>query len=66
MAVSVAPGHGIAHGDDDHGHDDIIYRETRDMRLMGFVLFLGAVIGAIDLILQLILVQGIPSLFSRR
>ena len=42
MAVSVAPGHGIAHGDDDHGHDDIIYRETRDMRLMGFVLFLGA------------------------
>jgi preprotein translocase subunit SecE len=31
-----------------------------------FVLFLGAVIGAIDLILQLILVQGIPSLFSRR
>jgi heme/copper-type cytochrome/quinol oxidase subunit 3 len=42
MAVSVAPGHGVAHGDDDHGHDDIIYRETRDMRLMGFVLFLGA------------------------
>ena len=42
MAVSVAPGHGIGHGDDDHGHDDIIYRETRDMRLMGFVLFLGA------------------------
>jgi preprotein translocase subunit SecE len=31
-----------------------------------FVLFLGAVIGAIDLILQLILVQGIPSLFSRQ
>jgi heme/copper-type cytochrome/quinol oxidase subunit 3 len=42
MAVSVAPGHGVAHGDDDHGHDDIIYRETRDMRLTGFVLFLGA------------------------
>jgi len=42
MAVSVAPAHGIGHGDDDHGHDDIIYRETRDMRLMGFVLFLGA------------------------
>ena len=31
-----------------------------------FVLFIGAVIGAIDLVLQLILVQGIPSLFSRR
>ena len=31
-----------------------------------FVLFLGAIIGVIDLILQLILVQGIPSLFSRR
>jgi len=42
MAVSVAPGHGIGHGDEDHGHDDIIYRETRDMRIMGFVLFLGA------------------------
>ncbi len=41
MAVSVAPAHGAGH-DDDHGHDDIIYRETRDMRLMGFVLFLGA------------------------
>jgi heme/copper-type cytochrome/quinol oxidase subunit 3 len=37
MAVSVA-----AHGHDDHGghDDDIIYQETRDMRLMGFVLFL--------------------------
>src|ERR1035437_10480796 len=39
MAVSVAV-HG--HGPDDHGghDDDIIYQETRDMRLMGFVLFL--------------------------
>ena len=38
MAASVAA-HG---GHDDHGdgHDDIIYQETRDMRLMGFVLFL--------------------------
>src|SRR4030088_182169 len=37
MAVSVA-----AHGHDDHGghDDDILYQETRDMRLMGFVLFL--------------------------
>ena len=31
-----------------------------------FVLFLGAVIGVIDLVLQLVLVQGIPSIFSRR
>ncbi|HEY0381162.1 MAG TPA: heme-copper oxidase subunit III [Candidatus Elarobacter sp.] len=42
MAVSVAPGHGVGHDDHDGGHDDILYRETRDMRLMGFVLFLGA------------------------
>ena len=41
MAVSVAPGQAVGHGDD-HGHDDIIYHETRNMRLMGFVLFLGA------------------------
>ena len=36
------------------------------IKIILFVLFLGAIIGAIDLILQLILVQGIPSLFSRR
>src|SRR5579875_2750540 len=30
----------VAHADHHDGHDDIIYRETRDMRLMGFVLFL--------------------------
>jgi preprotein translocase subunit SecE len=36
------------------------------IKIIIFVLFLGAVIGALDLILQLILVQGIPSLFSRR
>ena len=36
------------------------------IKIIIFVLFLGAVIGAIDLILQLVLVQGIPSLFSRR
>ena len=36
------------------------------IKIIIFVLFLGAVIGAIDLILQLILVQGIPSLFSRQ
>jgi cytochrome c oxidase subunit 3 len=39
MAASVAQlGHHDEHGD---GHDDIIYQETRDMRLTGFVLFLG-------------------------
>ena len=36
------------------------------IKIIIFVLFIGAVIGAIDLILQLILVQGVPSLFSRR
>jgi preprotein translocase subunit SecE len=36
------------------------------IKIIIFVLFIGAVIGAIDLILQLILVQGIPSLFARR
>jgi len=41
MAASIAA-HGGAHGEHEHGHDDIIYRETRDMRLLGFVLFLGA------------------------
>ncbi len=39
MAVAAAHAHG--HGDEHgHGNDDIIYRETRDMRLLGFVLFL--------------------------
>ena len=36
------------------------------IKIIIFVLLIGAVIGAIDLILQLTLVQGIPSLFSRR
>lgn len=36
------------------------------IKIIIFVLFMGAVIGIIDLILQLILVQGIPSLFSSR
>jgi cytochrome c oxidase subunit 3 len=40
MAVSVAHGHDAGHGDQHGGHDDIIYQETRDMRLLGFVLFL--------------------------
>jgi len=36
------------------------------IKIIIFVLFLGAIIGVIDLFLQLILVQGIPSLFSRK
>ena len=35
------------------------------IKIIIFVLFIGAVIGLIDLVLQLIFVQGIPSLFSR-
>ena len=34
------------------------------IKLIIFVLFLGAVIGVIDLVLQLVLVQGLPSLFA--
>ena len=36
------------------------------IKILIFVLFLAAIIGLIDLALQLILVQGIPSLFSGR
>jgi preprotein translocase subunit SecE len=36
------------------------------IKIIIFVLFIGAVIGLIDLFLQLILVRGIPSLFSGR
>jgi preprotein translocase subunit SecE len=36
------------------------------IKIIIFVLFIGAVIGLIDLVLQLILVQGIPSLFTGR
>jgi preprotein translocase subunit SecE len=36
------------------------------IKIIIFVLFIGAIIGVIDLFLQLVLVQGIPSLFSRR
>jgi preprotein translocase subunit SecE len=35
------------------------------IKIIIFVLFMGAVIGVIDLILQMILVRGIPSLFGR-
>jgi preprotein translocase subunit SecE len=34
------------------------------IKILIFVLFLAAVLGLVDLILQLILVQGIPSLFG--
>ena len=36
------------------------------IKIIIFVLFIGAVIGIIDLILQMVLVRGIPSLFSGR
>jgi len=36
------------------------------IKIIIFVLFIAAIIGLIDLALQLILVQGIPSLFSGR
>jgi preprotein translocase subunit SecE len=35
------------------------------IKIIIFVLFMGAVIGLIDLLLQTILVRGIPSLFGR-
>jgi heme/copper-type cytochrome/quinol oxidase subunit 3 len=43
MSVSVAKqGYKLGHYDEhDTNHDEIIYQETRDMRLTGFVLFLG-------------------------
>jgi len=36
------------------------------IKIIIFVLFIGAIIGFIDLFLQLVLVRGIPSLFSGR
>ena len=36
------------------------------IKILIFVLFLAAVLGLVDLLLQLILVQGIPSLFAGR
>lgn len=35
------------------------------IKIIIFVLFIGAVIGVIDLVLQMVLVKGIPSLFTR-
>jgi preprotein translocase subunit SecE len=36
------------------------------IKIIIFVLFIGAILGILDVLLQLILVQGIPSLFSGR
>jgi len=36
------------------------------IKIIIFVLFIGAVLGVIDVLLQLILVEGIPSLFKGR
>ncbi len=36
------------------------------IKIIIFVLFIGAVLGVVDVILQLILVEGIPSLFKGR
>ena len=35
------------------------------IKIIIFVLFLGAIIGLIDVLLQLVLVRGIPSLFAK-
>ncbi len=34
------------------------------IKILIFVLFIAAILGLVDLVLQLILVQGIPSLFG--
>jgi preprotein translocase subunit SecE len=36
------------------------------IKIIIFVLFIGAVLGVVDVILQLILVEGLPSLFKGR
>ena len=36
------------------------------IKIIIFVLFLGAILAVLDVLLQLILVQGIPSLFTGR
>ena len=36
------------------------------IKIIIFVLFIAAILGLVDLLLQLVLVQGIPSLFSGR
>ena len=36
------------------------------IKILIFVLFIAAILGIVDLLLQLILVQGLPALFSGR
>ena len=36
------------------------------IKIIIFVLFIGAILGLLDVLLQLILVKGIPSLFTGR
>jgi preprotein translocase subunit SecE len=36
------------------------------IKILIFVLFIAAILGLVDLVLQLILVQGVPSLFAGR
>jgi preprotein translocase subunit SecE len=36
------------------------------IKIIIFVLFIAAILGVLDVVLQLILVQGIPSLFTGR
>ena len=36
------------------------------IKIIIFVLFIGAILGLLDVLLQLILVRGIPSLFTGR
>ena len=36
------------------------------IKILIFVLFIAAILGVVDLLLQLVLVQGIPSLFTGR
>jgi heme/copper-type cytochrome/quinol oxidase subunit 3 len=41
VSVSIAKqGYELGHGHDEDAHEEVIYQETRDMRLLGFVLFL--------------------------
>jgi preprotein translocase subunit SecE len=36
------------------------------IKILIFVLFIAAILGLVDLVLQLVLVQGLPALFSGR
>ena len=45
---------------------DRVQLKDTTIKIIIFVLFMGAVIGVIDLILQTILVRGIPAIFFGR